>query len=117
MKRKYNEFSIWSRREAEYAEELKRVKKEEEATIIVPDQILAPGERYKKARLRLPRIRSEFKLDRMQRSESGVALIFSAGFTIIEYADWNDFSRDRNILNFAFGGGLLDIEIEEDDEE
>lgn len=113
MRRRFNRDSIWSDEIDEYTRSLKEDNRAK--ALVAPDAFLGKGERYKKATLRMPRIRSEFDLARIEKTEEGISLIFDKGFSVFEYADMSDFVRDKNLLHFAFGGGLLDIVIGEDE--
>lgn len=119
MRRRYTRAGIWSSYEEEYERNLQKEKIEE----VEPDGVLAPGERYKRAILRMPRIRSEFLLRRISKSTDGLHLAFSGGVSVFEFVDFDDLVRDHQTMRLAFGGGLLEIEIaeigerEDDDDE
>jgi hypothetical protein len=112
MRRKFTRNSIWSDEEEEYARSLREEQREK--VVVTPDAMLAPGERYKSATLRMPRVVADFDLVRIEKSAEGISLVFKAGKAVFEYADMTDFVRELNLLHFAFGGGLLDIVIGED---
>lgn len=113
MRKRYTEAGAWSSYEEEYENSLKRTPIE----VVEPDGILAPGEKYKKATLRMPRIRSEFRLRRVEKSTEGLHLVFGEGISIFEFVDLDDLVRDHQFMRLGFGGGLLEIEIGEDDED